>query len=667
MAGINYLYRRGGRYYFRRRLYLRTIINCPIMIAMGTADPVQARRLVARLSVIWDETIMAAREQVTRGHLNATEAVAVFKGALNEELGLAAAGRHDVSNDNDRTNRVLAATYRVAALLDPEAISVSDGLLDIYTRDFSEADRRAVVLMLKGAGPHRSAPSEAEQALSLINAPVNRATIREAAIQILLAKAEAQSRAGLLAHPLANAVGEPLLRLIDDDAVAAMRNTHHSVTHTPVSLSEKTNDTPYLTMETQRFSEIIESTISAIQRSGDWNQDTGQRRTAMRAFAWVTGDKRLCDYRPADAEKFAETLAHLPTSFRWGTPENGAMSRDFAEVLRETRKAQGKEKRSPRTLNRDLSTMARVASQLAKVAWKPKYGDAQIIKFHDFTAAVVENINDPDRMPWTEENLRAAFKSPLYTGGGGLNKRFKTTTSNRTVWQDAAYWVPLLLTYTFVAREEACGLECADFVFDVKTPYIIIRANMTRSKDGETPGGLKRNARFRMIPIHPDLLRLGLQAYVEHIAAEGHVMAFPELYQAEHSKKGGTRFYACAGRYLLAYVDEVEPLLRTSKNKRADLHSMRTSGGSALEDSDAKQLQVDDIMGHAREGMGPRKYSKAWYQKGGDVILAKRLALMVDVIPDITSHLTSAPLRLLPLHERSRTGSASGCVSRKNA
>jgi hypothetical protein len=208
------------------------------MIAMGTADPVQARRLVARLSVIWDETIMAAREQVTRGHLNATEAVAVFKGALNEELGLAAAGRHDVSNDNDRTNRVLAATYRVAALLDPEAISVSDGLLDIYTRDFSEADRRAVVLMLKGAGPHRSAPSEAEQALSLINAPVNRATIREAAIQILLAKAEAQSRAGLLAHPLANAVGEPLLRLIDDDAVAAMRNTHHSVTHTPVSLSE---------------------------------------------------------------------------------------------------------------------------------------------------------------------------------------------------------------------------------------------------------------------------------------------------------------------------------------------------------------------------------------------------------------------------------------------
>ena len=246
-------------------------------------------------------------------------------------------------------------------------------------------------------------------------------------------------------------------------------------------------------------------------------------------------------------------------------------------------------------------------------------------------------------------------------------KRFKAGSVGYTVWQDAAYWVPLLMAFTFVAREEACGLECADFVFDVDTPYIIIRANMTRSKDGERPGGLKRSARFRMIPLHPQMLRLGLQAYVECIAADGHVMAFPELYREQHSKQGGTRFYASAGRYLLAYVDEVAPLLRTSKGKRADLHSMRTSGASALEDSDAKQLQVDDIMGHAREGMGPRKYSKAWYLKGGQVILAKRLSLMMDVMPDITSHLEPVPLRLLPLDERSRTGSANGCVSRKKA
>ena len=609
---------------------------------------------------------MMASGEVSRGFLTAPEAVAVFRGALNEELGLATAGRFDGEANDDRTPRVFEAVYRIAARLDRDAAMVPAHLLDAHSQGFCEADRRAVVLMLKAIAPQLSARSEAMQALTSISAPVNAATIGDAGVQILMAKAEAQARARLMAHPLATAAGDPLLRLIDDDAVVAIRSALSATTRPATSAPAEMIDSPYLTIDLRRFSEIIELTIGAIQLSGDWNEDTGQRRTAMRAFAWTTGDKRLCDYRPADAELFAQTLDHLPKTFRWGTPQEGAMSRPFVDVLGETPRAQGSEKRSPRTLNRDLITMSRVAGQLAKVAWKPKLGGQPIMNFNDFSAAVKEDVNDPDRMPWTEENLRAAFSSPIYTGGGGCTKRFKAARLGN-VWQDAAYWVPLLMAFTFVAREEACGLECADFVFDVETPYIIIRANMTRSKDGARPGGLKRSARFRMIPLHPQLMGLGLQAYVERIAADGHAMAFPELYQKQHAKQGGTRFYACAGRYLLAYVDEVEPLLRTSKGKRADLHSMRTSGASALEDSDAKQLQVDDIMGHAREGMGPRKYSKAWYLKGGDVILAKRLVLMMDVMPDITSHLARAPLQLLPLNERSRTGSAYGCVSRTKA
>lgn len=289
------------------------------------------------------------------------------------------------------------------------------------------------------------------------------------------------------------------------------------------------------------------------------------------------------------------------------------------------------------------------------------------MNFNEFTAGVTEDINDPDRMPWTEENLRIAFSSPIYIGGGGCMRRFKAAPLGTAIWQNAAYWVPLIMAYTFIAREEACGIECADFVFDVDVPYLAIVANMTRSKDGIKPAGLKGTARMRLIPLHPELLRLGLQMYVEEIAAEGRAMVFPELYQPGHAKQGGTRFYACAGRYLLAYVDGIEPLLRTRSGKRADLHSMRTAGGSALEDSDAKQLQVDDIMGHAREGMGPRKYSRAWYLKGGEAILRKRLKLMMDVMPQVTSHLNAAPLKLLPLTERSRTGPASGCVSRQKA
>lgn len=46
----------------------------------------------------------------------------------------------------------------------------------------------------------------------------------------------------------------------------------------------------------------------------------------MHCFAWITGDKPLCEYRPAGAQHFADTLARLPTTFRWGTDAKGAMS-----------------------------------------------------------------------------------------------------------------------------------------------------------------------------------------------------------------------------------------------------------------------------------------------------------------------------------------------------
>ena len=375
----------------------------------------------------------------------------MFRIALNEELGLATSGRFDAEAENGRTHRVFEAMYRIAARLDPDATRVSADLLDAHSQGFSETDRRAVVLMLKAVAPQLSARSEAEQALTLISAPVNPVTIRDAGVQTMLAKAEAQARAQLICHPLAAASGEPLSRLMDDNVVAAIRSALNPLVPLAASVSAELMDSPYLTIDTRRFNEIIEPTITAIQRSGDWNKNTGQRRTAMRAFAWVTGNKRPCDYRPEDTEKFAQTLYHLPTSFRWGTPQKGAMIRPFTDVLEETPKAEGSEMRSPRTLNRDLTTMARVASQLAKVAWKPKLGGQPIMNFHDFTAAVKEDVNDPDRMPWTDDNLRAAFSSPIHTGGGGCTRRFKATSLGGTVWQDAAYRVPLLMEYTFVA------------------------------------------------------------------------------------------------------------------------------------------------------------------------------------------------------------------------
>ena len=674
VASISYLWRRGARYHYRRRLYLRKIVNRPITVPLATADPVEARRLATRLSAKWEVLTMQMFDRAGRGFLKAGELESVFRAGLDEELGLAMASRLDggmTAGLDRRPLRVLEATYRIAARLPADADSVPSDLIDELTDGFSAQDRAAVVLMLKSLAPHRSARRDAEHVLRQLSAPVTDRTIGDARVQLLLARAEAQARATFAGHPLVVRQGDPFAALLDDDVVAAIRRGtagHQASADMGSAVDGDFYAAPaaslFLVPDTRHFSEVIEPTITLIHKSGDWNADLEQRRRVIHGFAWISGDKRLCDYGPADAQLFAKTLRELPVDFRWGTSTEGAMSRPLADVLAEIEAMPAKTPRSDRTFNRDLTIMARFSRELAKTAWRPKYGKDLIVDFNAFTTSIKAIPGETDRMPWTEEQLVCAFSSPIYTGGGGCKRRLKNDP-NATVWQDAAYWVPLLLAYTFMSREEACGLECVEVIFDVSTPFLLVKANMTKSKDGVTAAGLKRPSRYRVIPLHPEILRLGFEDYVAAIEAEGHKMLFPELYRGDLAKRGGVRFYATCGRYLLDYVDRITPLLRTASGKRADLHSMRTSGGSALEDSQAKQIHVDDIMGHARKGTGPRNYSKAWFAKGGAAILEKRLALMCEATPNVTAHLARAPLALLPLEERSRTGSSVGCASRK--
>jgi hypothetical protein len=279
LASISYPWRRGARYHYRRRLYLRKIVNRPITVPLATADPAEARRLATRLSAKWEVLTMQMFDRAGRGFLKAGELESVFRAGLDEELGLAMASRLD------------------------------GGMTAVH-------DRR------------------------------------------------------------------PL--------------------------------------------RVLEAT-----------------------------------YRP------------------------------LADVLAEVEAMPAKTPRSDRTFNRDLTIMARFSPELAKTAWRPKFGKDLIVDFGAFTTSIKAIPGETDRMPWTEEQLVCAFSSPIYTGGSGCKRRLKNDPK-ATVWQDAAYWVPLLLAYTFMSREETCGLECVGVIVDVTTPFLLVKANMTKSKDGIHAAGLKR-------------------------------------------------------------------------------------------------------------------------------------------------------------------------------
>ena len=178
--------------------------------------------------------------------------------------------------------------------------------------------------------------------------------------------------------------------------------------------------------------------------------------------------------------------------------------------------------------------------------------------------------------------------------------------------------MPLLGTYAGMSREEACELEQIDLELDAETPYVLVQANMTKTKDGETPAGLKRSSRRRALPLHPELLRLGFARYCDAVATEGRDMIFPELYGelddlgdfVRWTKAGGPKFYSVAWRPIIDAAHAILPLPKTSGGKYADFHSQCTFHYSAMAAEGVSEALLARHAGHSQRTTGGRHYNR---------------------------------------------------------
>lgn len=591
--------------------------------------------------------------------LTATVAHALFRDAMERELARAIEPYQERGVDRSAlvpASRFWSGVYWQAHRSIEDLQQIREAGFSTPDGSDSQLEEGASDALRMVEAMRREVEEECLSALQRAGVAPNPGTLEQALIQRLRGRAAAHERVQLAADPRISSREDILGALLDEALIAAIRNGV-PLTATATTTQGYLAGSIYLEQDTRRFSEVIEETIAAIQATNKWNGDVEQRRRIMKSFAWVTCDKRLCDYRPSDVVAFKAALVRLPTTFEW----KRHFDEPYQDVIDRFPLKPVKNKRSDRTINRDLSTMARVSTQLARSSWKRADGAKELVlDFSDHSNEVsAEDPNDPDRLPWTEEQLKIFFSSPVYTGGGGGGRRLRPSKLG-TVWQDAAYWVPLIAAYAYMSREEICGLEVGDVVFDVAIPYFKVQPNRTKARFDEGKAGIKSANRRRIVPIHPELLRLGFEDYVAKIYAEKHACIFPELYMPDEKTRGGKKFYARAFIGQVDAVDAISALPETSKGKSPDLHSIRTFGASHFELADTKQLIIDRLLGHAPSGTGPRRYSRASFAVEIEVYLEEFLAVLIRVAPNVTGHLKRAPLRLLPLKDRSRTGSAPG-------
>ena len=639
----------------------------------------------------WDELCKKMQGVVPgeRRTLSAEEQMHFFRKGLKEELEHAT--RHLTSpqrvvGNQALNSKILSAAFRIAGSVrdDSEAITKSDIAAQL---DASWAQSEINLLTRTLAvyvTPRNVNRSQTKEDLEQLNVPINTETVAEARWNIFRGKSEAQERVLLADNPLFRGHPVPALALMDDDLIRAVRSTQVS----PIAAEEKVSPkiAPELRSEAEtyfaratatRFSEHIDDVLAKLVLTKSYQPDTGQRRRVLETFAWITGDKPMSSYTAQDRNDFIMAMNEIPTNIRYGTlGKSGLMAAPYDPSI--IPKKTDSTTRSKRTINRDLSILSAVEDELHSTVWRPKYGNTRVINFRESWITIKEDPSDPKRVPYTPEHLKVMYGLAIWQGGGGSTKRLRRVDPPQ-IYQDAAYWLPLLGTYMGVAREEGAGFEIDDFNFECEVQFVLVQANMTRSKDGKTKAGLKRPSRYRVMPLHPELIRLGFQQYVEAIAKEGHTMIFPELYlqAAKYSSIsatgtpnrqplkapafGGRRFYSIAWVFIMDATHAILPLPETSDGKKADFHSQRTYNNSVLASPEVSQTIIDKHMGHAHKGTGPRSYNRRALALGEITELKERLAVMIKQMPIVTGHIQPSGLvQLLPLEKRSRVGSVEG-------
>ena len=228
----------------------------------------------------------------------------------------------------------------------------------------------------------------------------------------------------------------------------------------------------------------------------------------------------------------------------------------------------------------------------------------------------------------------AAFTSlPLYTGCAGPS-RTELTQPGSLVFHSGLYWVPLIIVYCGARRSEIAALEVGDIRVKNGIPHISIR----RITEGKRGRGLKNKASKRLIPLHSELIRLGLLQYVDAIRKLGFKKLFPDL-ENPNSKSDdmGANLYRALMKLVDAH-DENHPDDLLARPRF--IHEIRHAFNNAIKQQGVHLEHRSELLGQVVEGVNAKVYS--------DPSRLPQKREWVEKFPAVTTHLEPADLRLLP-------------------
>lgn len=251
---------------------------------------------------------------------------------------------------------------------------------------------------------------------------------------------------------------------------------------------------------------------------------------------WGQGrtNRRTTDTYRAFVLQFEQLVGEVPLV---------SVKRWHAEQLRDELAERGLKRVTVKNVLDGLSTLFRFAESL-------DWPVAQRNPFEGlFLDMVPETPKYEERRAYELTELSTLFNSPVYTN----DKRPGGQAAQ------SSYWAPLMGPFVGARLEEVAQL-LVDDVQCIEGVWAIRIANLEESQ------ALKNDHSFRTVPIHDELLKCGILAYVESVRSAGHKRLFAEHKNDNNYKRWGNAL----GKWYSRYIDQIGLV-----DERLSYHSFR--------------------------------------------------------------------------------------------
>jgi integrase len=191
---------------------------------------------------------------------------------------------------------------------------------------------------------------------------------------------------------------------------------------------------------------------------------------------------------------------------------------------------------------------------------------------------------------FTVEELNALFGSPAFVGRQIKPKKYDSAS--------AVPWAAAIALYSGATLEEIAQLRPCDIRKEKGDGWVI-----DITPDAAISHRLKREARRRIVPLHPQLESLGLLRYLDGLPRDAK-RVFPGL---PIGGKGKDRLGSALGKAFKRWRDKVG--IASTEERKIDFHSFRHCFGKAIEDAGVPASDRARLLGHAVPGISSSVYS----------------------------------------------------------